>query len=90
VPSTDFRTARTVEKGHGRLEKRTLTVSSMLTDYSTWPHLTQVFKLESQRTDALGRMKTGARYAVTSLPVRVASPQHLLALTRGHWGNGHF
>ncbi len=25
---TDFRTARTVEKGHGRLEKRTITVSS--------------------------------------------------------------
>src|SRR2546421_1635476 len=25
---TDFRTVRTVEKGHGRLEKRTITVSS--------------------------------------------------------------
>ena len=54
---TDFRTARTVEKGHGRVEKRTLTVSSQLMGYSTWPELAQVFKLESQRTDALGRTK---------------------------------
>jgi hypothetical protein len=43
----DFRTAWTMEKGHGRLDKRTITVSSMLADYSTWPELAQVFKLES-------------------------------------------
>jgi predicted transposase YbfD/YdcC len=29
---TDFRTARTVEKGHGRMDTRPLTVSSMLAD----------------------------------------------------------
>lgn len=57
----DFRSARTVEKGHGRIEKRTITVSSLLADYSTWPYLAQVFKLESQRTDALGRTKTEVR-----------------------------
>lgn len=83
---TDFRRACTVEKGHGRLEKRTLIVSSMLTDYSTWPHLAQVFKLEYQRTNALGMSKTEVRYGVTSLPARVASPQRLLELTRAHWG----
>lgn len=83
---TDFRTVRTVEKGHGRVEKRTLTVSSLLADYSTWPELAQVFKLESQRTDALGTTRTEIRYGVTSLPAHIASPQRLLALTRGHWG----
>lgn len=82
----DFRTARTVEKGHGRLEKRTITVSSMLADYSTWPELAQVFKLESQRTDARGTTKTEVRYGVTSLPVHLADPKRLLQLTRGHWG----
>ncbi|GAC1397767.1 MAG: hypothetical protein NVS4B12_29160 [Ktedonobacteraceae bacterium] len=82
----DFRIARTVEKGHGRLEKRTITVSSMLANYSTWPELAQVFKLESQRTDALGRTKTETRYGVTSLPAQVANAKRLLELTRGHWG----
>ncbi len=86
APSNDFRTARTVEKGHGRLETRTITVSSMLADYSTWPELAQVFKLESQRTNALGTTKTEVRYGVTSLPAHLAEPKRLLALTRGHWG----
>ena len=86
APPNDFRTARTVEKGHGRLDKRTITVSSMLAHYSTWPELAQVFKLESQRTDALGSTKTEVRYGVTSLPAGLADPKRLLALTRGHWG----
>jgi predicted transposase YbfD/YdcC len=83
---TDFRTARTVEKGHGRLDTRTITVSSMLADYSTWPELAQVFKLESQRTNALGATKTEVRYGVTSLPASLADPKRVLALSRGHWG----
>jgi predicted transposase YbfD/YdcC len=82
----DFRTARTVEKGHGRLDKRTIIVSSMLADYSTWPELAQVFKLESQRTNALGITKTEVRYGVTSLPDGLADATRLLELTRGHWG----
>jgi len=84
--TTDFRTATTLEKGHGRLEKRTITVSSMLADYSTWPELAQVFKLENQRTDALGTTKTEVRYGVTSLPASLADARRLLALTRAHWG----
>src|SRR5258708_21992324 len=83
---TDFRRTCTVEKGHGRLEKRSIIVSSMLADYSTWPHLAQVFKLEYQRTNALGRSKTEVRYGVTSLPAYLAGPRRLLELTRGHWG----
>jgi predicted transposase YbfD/YdcC len=86
APPNDFRTTRTVEKGHGRLEKRTITVSSMLADYSTWPELAQVFKLESQRTNALGETQTEVRYGVTSLPAHLADPKRVLALTRGHWG----
>jgi predicted transposase YbfD/YdcC len=75
-----------MEKGHGRLDKRTITVSSMLADYSTWPELAQVFKLESRRTNALGATKTEVRYGVTSLPACLADPKRVLGLTRGHWG----
>ncbi len=82
----DFRTAATVKKGHGRLEKRTIMVSSLLADYSTWPELAQVFKLENQRTDTLGTTKTEIRYGVTSLPAALADPKRLLELTRGQWG----
>jgi predicted transposase YbfD/YdcC len=86
APPTDFRTATTVEKGHGRLDKRTITVSSLLANYSSWPHLAQVFKLESQRTNALGSTKTEVRYGVTSLPAGLADATRLLDLTREHWG----
>lgn len=43
-PTTDCVTARTVEKGHGRIEQRLLTVSRMLREYVDWPHLDQVFR----------------------------------------------
>jgi predicted transposase YbfD/YdcC len=86
APPTDFRTAQTLEKGHGRLEKRHITVSSLLANYSDWPGLTQVFKLESQFTDALGQTHQEVRYGVTSLLTSQANARRLLALVRGHWG----
>src|SRR3972149_4193582 len=45
-PPMDFQQAKTVDKGHGRLEERTITVSSLLQDYLDWPEVAQVFKLE--------------------------------------------
>jgi predicted transposase YbfD/YdcC len=82
---TDFTTARTIEKGHGRIEERILTASSMLQDYSRWPYLAQVFKLESTVTTALGTHTT-VRYGVTSIPHSVANAARLLRLAREHWG----
>lgn len=82
---TDFTTARTLEKGHGRIEERILTTSSMLQDYTPWPYLAQVFKLESVVTTQRGTSTT-VRYGVTSVPSTVADATRLLALTRGHWG----
>ena len=45
-PPKDFETATSVNKGHGRIERRTITVSSQLHDFLDWPYLDQVFKLE--------------------------------------------
>ncbi len=81
----DFTSARTIEKGHGRIEERTLTVSSMLQNYSTWPYLAQVFKVESTITTLRARHTT-VRYGVTSIPASVAGAARLLTLVRGHWG----
>ena len=86
APPMDFRRSSTVEKGHGRLDKRSIIVSSLLADYSDWPELAQVFKLERQSTTALGITQTQVRYGVSSLPAHLADPKRLLELTRGHWG----
>ena len=86
APPMDFRRASTVEKGHGRLDKRSIVVSSLLAQYSEWPGLDHVFKLERQSSNALGKTETQVRYGMTSLPAHLADPQRLLALTRGHWG----
>jgi predicted transposase YbfD/YdcC len=86
TPPMDFRTARRVRLGHGRLEIRTITASSLLAAYSSWPAIAQVFKLEYQRRDALGQTQRQVRYGVTSLPAAMASASRLLDLSRGHWG----
>src|SRR5439155_5691505 len=82
----DFRSATTFNKGHGRLEQRTITVSSLLAGYSTFPYLAQVFRLESWAQLPGGRSRHEIRYGLTSLPATVASPERLLALVRGQWG----
>jgi predicted transposase YbfD/YdcC len=82
----DWRTARAVTKGHGRLEEREIVVSGALVGHSDWPGLAQVFKLTVRRTDGQGKTTEGVRYGVTSLTAQAASPARLLALTRRHWG----
>jgi predicted transposase YbfD/YdcC len=82
---TDFRQATTINKGHGRLEKRTITVSSLLAGYSPFPSVAQVFQVESWAQLTGGRSRHEIRYGLTSLPAAVASPERLLALVRGQW-----
>ena len=45
-----LRSANTLEKGHGRIERRTLTASCDLKGYVEWPCAEQVFKLEREFT----------------------------------------
>ncbi len=85
----DFRRATTINKGHGRLEKRTITVSSLLAGYSAFPYVAQVFQVESWVQLTGERFRHEVRYGLTSLPASVASPQRLLALVRGQWGIEH-
>ena len=82
----DFRSARTVEKGHGRLEERTITVSSLLQEYCDGPYLEQVFRLDTHVTNLLtGHTTTEVRYGITSQPAAVAGPKKLLEQVRGAW-----
>jgi predicted transposase YbfD/YdcC len=85
--SNDFRTATAREKGHGRLETRTLTASSMLNDYLDWPAVGQVLQLK-RRTIKLntGEILEDTSYGITSLTEKMASPRQLLTVQRMYWG----
>jgi predicted transposase YbfD/YdcC len=85
APPTDFRQATRINKGHGRLEKRTITVSSLLAGYSTFPYVAQVFQVESWAQLTGGRSRHEVRYGLTSLPSVGTSPERLLELVRGQW-----
>jgi predicted transposase YbfD/YdcC len=87
---TDFLTAEKVNKGHGRLEKRTLTTSEMLNSYSTWPGLAQVYRLERQfqwwRSGRCYRTSCEVEFGITSLSRAKITPERLLGFRREHWG----
>lgn len=84
----DFEIAKKVSKEHGRLEKRTLTVSSQLNDFLDWPYLEQVFMLERRATSTkTGEIVTEQTvYGFTSSSRKEVSPDQLLEMTRSYWG----
>jgi hypothetical protein len=79
--------ARSVSKGHGRLEVRRLWTSTALDGYSDWPGLAQALCLEREVTRLnTGEVRRERVYAVTSLRPEQGDAATLLALWRGHWG----
>jgi predicted transposase YbfD/YdcC len=86
-PPKDFESAQKTNKGHGRLETRTLTVSSQLQDFLDWPYLAQVFKLErrcmSLKTE---KIREQVVYGFTSLSRDEIAPDQLLEKIRSYWG----
>lgn len=85
--SKDFQTFTKVNKGHGRIEQRTILVSSLLNDYLDWPHVAQVFRVER----IVWHVQYGGQtrelvYGLTSLSPARTNPAKLLALIRTYWG----
>ena len=87
--ATDFQTAQTTNRGHGRLEVRTIQTSEMLNDYLDWPSVGQVYRLQRQfswvRQGQVYKTSGEVEWGVTSLSRRAASPERLLAIRRRHW-----
>jgi predicted transposase YbfD/YdcC len=84
---TDFRTAQTIEKNHGRLERRTLTVSAELKEHLDWPGIEQVFKLERYFERTQDHYVTHeVTYGITSLSATEVTADELLHVVRQHWG----
>jgi predicted transposase YbfD/YdcC len=87
---TDFLQAQKVNKGHGRIEMRTLTSSEMLNAYAAWPGLAQVYRLERKfqwwRRGLCYKTSCEVEFGITSLARTETSPKQLLEIRRSHWG----
>ena len=77
--------ATTIEKGHGRIEKRTLRTTTILTKQQDWVGLKQGFELVRERTEK-GKTTVEVVHGITSLSPERADAKRLLGLNRGHWG----
>lgn len=76
----------TVNKGHGRIEYRTLESSTTLCGYLDWPQLGQVLRRTCRRIHRkTGVVTEQVRYAITSLKPTQAGAADLERLWRGHW-----
>jgi predicted transposase YbfD/YdcC len=79
-------TYTTLDKAHGRLEKRTLESTTALNDYLEWPGVAQVLRRTCQRTlIKSGKMTTRVRYAVTTLSRTMVSLAQIESVWRRHW-----
>jgi predicted transposase YbfD/YdcC len=83
----DWRTARSVDKGHGRLERRELIASTELNEWvaaDDWAGVGQVFQLHRQ-IETPKKTREETVYGLTSLPPTRADAARLLQLVRDHW-----
>lgn len=79
-------TVTTIDKGHGRLETRTLTRSAALAGYLDWPHARQVLRRTCRRVIlATGVVQEETTSGVTSVPPLAMSAAGIETLWRGHW-----
>jgi predicted transposase YbfD/YdcC len=77
---------RTRDRGHGRVELRTLKAVSV--HHFGFPHAAQILQVTRKTRDVHDhprRCTTVTVYAVTSLGFEQASPARLADLLRGHW-----
>lgn len=63
-----------LEKGHGRVEKRTVRTTSILTLHQKWAGMAQGLEITRERT-IKGKTTIGVEYAMTSLKPEEANPK---------------
>jgi predicted transposase YbfD/YdcC len=74
------------EKGHGRLETRTLECSTALQGYLDWPGAAQVMRRTCRRVNLrTGEVEQETTYGISSLDRTLAGPKQLEQFWRGHW-----
>jgi hypothetical protein len=81
--AAEQQTASTLDKGHGRLEKRTITTTTALNDHLNRPGINQVCRVVRERTIP-GQREIETAFFITSLPRHKADASRLLTLIRDH------
>jgi len=77
----------TLDKGHGRIEERTIRTTTALNGFLNFPHVGQAFLIERHVFfTKTGKQRTDYAYGITDLSPDSASPSRTLELNRGHWG----
>ncbi len=86
-PYAQFQQAETIDRQRGRIERRTIRVSSEMGSYlqADWPGVTHVAQLTRTRTEK-DITSIEVAYLIAILPPGSDAPPALLALSRGHWG----
>lgn len=84
VPAASERMASNTSKGHGRVEKRTIRLTTILTKQQQWSGLQQGFELTRERTQH-GKTTVEVVHGITSLSCQRADAKRMLDLTRDHW-----
>lgn len=86
-PTLPRQTSRTVQKGHGRIEKRRLTSMVDEHEFLDWPGVQQVFMLEREVTEVnSGQTRCETAYGLTSCSPARADAEQLLHWTQAYWG----
>ncbi|NMP21558.1 ISAs1 family transposase [Sulfobacillus sp. DSM 109850] len=79
--------AKTIDRGHGRIETRIVRTTTVLNDYVEWPYLGQAFRIDRHVTDLDGsHPRDEVALGITDLTPEQANAAHIGALVRGHWG----
>ena len=84
VFKADLRTAETVDKGHGRVDKRRMETLSRLPSPIDFPGAKQIGRIHRERINK-GIVSSETICFITSLPRLRANASALLNLARSHW-----
>lgn len=84
--AAEYAVHRTVDKGHGRIEIRTLEASPSLNAWLDWPGVGQVLRRTCRRIDPrTGAFTEAVMLGITSLPFAASRVARIEAFWRGHW-----
>ena len=85
-PPTPPREIQTVEKGHGRIETRTLKLLPVQGHQINFPFAAQVYSIERNIfTLSTGKTTIENIVGITSITQFAAGPERILSLNRDHW-----
>ncbi len=77
---------QTLDKGHGRIEKRSIKTAPVRKGQTKFPYAAQFIKIERVFTDLRGeKPKTDRQFYITSIPTKKADAPSLLKAIRGQW-----